>query len=937
MRRYLAYIFLCAAALIGVGAATAPVIENLNPDLAYAEGRTLYFRASHHIEDSLEGNYSDFLDETDVDASGTPVIEDIAEEFEYRLDNWGMSEYSVQTEGFDTIAVTLRTQDDSETQYAYLEQYLAFSGQDYELGASDTSHDDYPDADVLADIIDGQEARIENIDMGQYKVPVVVVPLADGDEYTEAFENLINYCVDNTTEDTTDEETGETVEGTSTLLVVWANRQEGDEYSLAETDPNVQSRILTVEAANNDNAVWYDDSDEDREYPSLQLIPASSAITDGTYDPTQTQAAYEAAVFLRNMINASSYGDYRVNFTYSEAAPATVEELISLGDYAVTPAFSKTLICVLVSFAVIAIILALFERIFALAHLSAMALSVFSALATFMAFGSQFNIAALLSLALIAILSLFGSLFISSRIKDELYKGRTMKKAAQEALKKSFWPIVDAGVVSIIVGIFVYFFAGDLASKAGIVLVFGGFFATLANLIYTRIATYLLGTDSHMQVAFPAQLHIDKEKLPDLLKEEKQTYYGPFASHDFSKGKWYVGILSALFILAGLGTMIGFGVTNSGNVYNDAAYREEQTVLHLDVRSDESDTINLPSLSGLDEIRGYDADGNPNLLSAIKIGDSVLDDLVADATLSETPKSVYVTADAGEGATYYWFYYEIDLSEHFPLYAEDGSDIEYEISYASLNGEEIVWNEQGSMPLDEAVANYISQQLVSEEDFYSVSFATVVPAVSQPDLGVFSLGLGLGIAVSALYLVLRYHPSRGIAAGLLSAATAFISLSFFVFTRMSVTPLVAIGCIGGAVLSFYLFLLLGSTSKELVSSTHDRERSALSIFRESEDLAASRSAGTLILLSLNLAYVALVFFAFGPSEFAYPYLNVLLGVFFAIALSLCVYPLVSKSLAALFSKIRIKPRAKKKKKVGGQLMKKKGAEPEEAIFIGIND
>ena len=78
MRRYLAYIFLCAAALIGVGAATAPVIENLNPDLAYAEGRTLYFRASHHIEDSLEGNYSDFLDETDVDASGTPVIEDIA-------------------------------------------------------------------------------------------------------------------------------------------------------------------------------------------------------------------------------------------------------------------------------------------------------------------------------------------------------------------------------------------------------------------------------------------------------------------------------------------------------------------------------------------------------------------------------------------------------------------------------------------------------------------------------------------------------------------------------------------------------------------------------------------------------------------------------------------------------------------------------------------
>ena len=940
MRRYISYIILCAAALVGVGAATAPVIENLNPDLAYADGRTLYFKAAHYVEGSQNGNYSDFLDSTDLDASGNPVIEDLSDEVSYRLDNWGMSEYEVRVEGYDTIAVSLRAADDSETQYGYLQQYLAFSGGDYALGASDTTHDDYPDADVLDDLIDGQEARIENIDMGQYKVPVVVVPLQEGNEYKEAFLNLIEYCVDNTTEDTTNEETGETVAGETTLLVVWANRQEGDEYSLTETDANVASRILTVESAVGDNAVWYADSDEDKENPELQLIPASGAISEGNYNPEMTKEAYEAAVFLRNMVNASSYGDYRLTYTYSEPISATVESLVTLGDYAITPTFGRTLICVLVSFVVLAIILALFDRIFALAHLSTLALTVFASLATFMAFGSQFNIAALIGLALVAGVSLFGSVFYSARLKDELYKGRTLKKANQEAGKKSFWPTIDAGIVSIILGIFVYFFAGDLASKAGIVLVFGGFFATLANLIFTRIAAWLLSTDTYMQSSFAKQLHVDSNKIPDVLKEEKQSYFGPFANHDFGKGKWYVTALSVLFVLAGISTMLGFGITNSGNIYNDAAYREESTVLHLEVRSDAADSITVAPLSGLDSIRGEDADGNPNLLSAIKIGDQVLDDIVTDAYLSESPKAVYESADAGEGRTYYWYYYEIRLDEYFPLLEENGADATYEVYFAEGKDAEgnLVWGAAQNLSLNDAVSTYIASELVAEESFYSVSFATIIPTVSQPDIGVFSLGLGLGIVVAGLYLILRYRPSRGLAAIVVSSATAYISLSFFVFTRMSVTPLVALGSLGSALIVYLLFLFLGHSEKEIASSNHDKSLSSIEIRRDAANKSASRQAGSIFLIALSLAYVALIFFAFGPTSFAYPYLNFLLGIFFALALLLCVYPLLEMGLASLFAKTRIKPVAKKKKKkVGGQLLKKKGNEPEEAIFIGIND
>ena len=132
--------------------------------------------------------------------------------------------------------------------------------------------------------------------------------------------------------------------------------------------------------------------------------------------------------------------------------------------------------------------------------------------------------------------------------------------------------------------------------------------------------------------------------------------------------------------------------------------------------------------------------------------------------------------------------------------------------------------------------------------------------------------------------------------------------------------------------------LTAYSEKEIASSNRDKSLSSIEIRRDAANKSASRQAGSIFLIALSLAYVALIFFAFGPTSFAYPYLNFLLGIFFALALLLCVYPLLEMGLVSLFAKIRIKPVAKKKKKkVGGQLLKKKGNEPEEAIFIGIND
>lgn len=951
MRRFLSYVLLSATLLFGVAASAMPVVKNADADLAYSSGKTLYFKASKYDDTSLTGNYGDkdgnFLNERDVDASGRAAIEYLAQTVRGRLDNWGVSEYSVRTQGYDTIAVDVRAPGNRGATYTYLQSYLAFSGQEYELDASNTTYEDYPDSDLWSEILDGQSARIEEIEMSTgVQVPVVVVPLKEGERYQTAFRDLLKYCSDNTQKAETDEQGKETTPAKTTSIVIWANRQDNDLYGNVEKDPNVASRVLVTVAP--DNAKWMSKADKEKKNESeqtwqLQIIPNSAAFNaGGQYDTAKSTIAYEAAVYLRNMINAeklsytlsgsSAPERFFLSYTYSQDIAPSVEPLLTLGDWFIYPAMGKTMIALLVTLALLALGLALFERVGALAGLTSVTVSVFAAYAVFVAFGVQFNIAALLGMLGTALVSLFGYLFYSSRLKDQLYKGRTLKKANAEAGKLAFWPTLDAGIVAIILGVFVYIFAGDLASKAGTMLVLGGFFAALVNLVITRILFWFLCNDDGMQGKFAKRLGVRAEKIPNLLKEEKQSYFGPYHQKDFAKGKLPVAALTGLFILAGIGSMIGFGVSHNGNVYNDAASRPNATVLRIDVKSNDATAIaGTSAASGFANISSLQGEGN--FLESVRIDGQALSAMVPvdGITLSATPKTVYKTPESGEGTREYWFYYELP----FQNYIDPTSEHRVSLYQNSAWTAEVTTS--ATNPLGEVIANHIQTSFITEETDFKANVDVTVPEISQPYLGRVALGLGVGIAVACLYLVIRFRPGKGLAVGILSAAGAYATLSFFVFTRLPVTPVVALGSIFSALLVFLCaeFILAGGA--EVERENKDKEKSQLRVRLEALGESAKREGGNLMLFALLSAYLALSFFALSPSVYAMPYLNILLGTAFALCFALCLLPYLSGLLLRLFDKIKIKPRQRKKKAKTGQIMKKKGSEAEEAIFIGIND
>ena len=112
--------------------------------------------------------------------------------------------------------------------------------------------------------------------------------------------------------------------------------------------------------------------------------------------------------------------------------------------------------------------------------------------------------------------SVFGGLYYTAKLKDELYKGRTLKKAHSEAAKKAIWPTIDASLIVIILGIFIYIFAGDLARKLGAMMVVGGFVTAVMNLLFFRIEAWLLCNDNGLQSSFPKMLNVQKDKIPDM-------------------------------------------------------------------------------------------------------------------------------------------------------------------------------------------------------------------------------------------------------------------------------------------------------------------------------------------------------------------------------------------------------------------------------------
>lgn len=895
MRRLSSYFLIGAASLLLVGATFGSVMKDSTSNIEYQNGRELLFRVSSKDDTS-----------TTTESISKEDTQTIIDEMKTRLDNSDVSKYSVELQGNDTIRVVLSEEYSS---YNRLITYLTFNGKfaltngldDVALGRSD-------DSETTAEgFLTDSPAYIETIN----GYPAVVLPVnTESAEYKKVLEGAREAKDKGETgfETSSDEQNGDT---NTWYMYLWYDYSEDITFENRE-NPEISSRLL--------NKYEIMATDEDQYYPDDEHNKLCSVIGIQSNSPADRKVAYDNARFFVNLINTEelpftvSYINNSVDGGTGTVIEAFVEPLVSLGEITKSVTTSKTFKATIIATALIIVILAVYFRMSAFAIASTTIASTFLSVASMVMLTAEINTMAIIGAMMVAIISLVSGTLYSQKVKDAVYKGRSLKKANAEASKKSLAITIDLHVVLFIFGVFAYVLGGPLMKSFAASTVVGSLASLILNLTMLKGMMWLLTNSSKVQGKY-GLLGIDSTKVPDSFKEEKQSFFGAYADKDFSKNKKKAKIITVASVAACAVAMI-ISASITGNIYanqnisyNSAIYFE--TTSENSTMLDEA-TINNKILSNMFVYEDDKDEAKP------------LVDYV-DFISSEYTYSVY-------------FETEKKTVNHYVYVCKLNDTLDESINaYFKTDAKTIEENNTNNSKL----INDIFDAVVSDKTITTDSKMTISLKSSsefspvQPLVGKIILAAGVAAIICGLYYAIRYGLVKGVVVLASAGATLIVTSGFFSLVHLFVNPYVvgAVPC--ACIFLFALMTIVLNKNKEIISEDKKFDYS-LESKENAMKKAVSYTHGFVIVLSLIAIYLFVNFFALCPERVCGVYGFIGLSMLLGYGFITYVFGSLTSSLTKAFKNIKM-PERRKKKFSNGSKKVNKSAEPEEAIFIGIND
>ena len=895
MRRLWSHIILAATSLLMVGVSFAAVVKKTsnNTNIEFTSGREYVFR--------INAKDADKNIDKDFEFTNDEAVKEIAGIMEDRLQTADITRYKIETQGLDTLKVTFQTE---EEQYDLIKSYLTF---DATLALSN-SEDTVAYAEEFLNT--NKKAYLERTQ----GYPAVVIPIdSENEAFKAVYEEAAQLAKDGKGEvvdehDEDEEESGDHEHETHAYLYLWYNYvpeyYSYDEYK--KDDSTIKDKVLMTFEANDGNCF------ADKDHTALRAYVRPAGSNDETVTPEGLKQAYRNARYFVNLLNAGELSYYVTYLFDTNNANAWVEDLVKLGDERESIAWSRTFIATVCAVVVVSLLLVYFYRLGALSIIATSVASTFFGLFFIAVLGAQFNVAAIVGLVALALTSITSGIIYLNKFKEECYRGRSIKKANSEGAKRALLPTIDLHVVLIAIGVACYLFGGALMKAFALASVLGGLFSLVINLAALRGLMWLVTNEQKLTNRYDL-FDISKEQIPNTLEEEKQKYFGPNADKDYTKKKKPVGFLALLLFVASIASMITFGAMNKGAVYGTTNPNGNAQV-YITYSSDTNDNYELTQTTKRIE----------EMLSKASLGDKKLEDIVTFERINDN-QYVEITEKVGSDVTtVYYAYYRLDFDR-------------------VLNGDEMVSYENVTDQLTVTEffkidnLNSTSVANLGFKDGTEISLKNSVRTNSdQPKVSSLILASAIGAIIASFYLLLRYRLSRGLASLVISALTVGISAGIFAFLRfLPVTSYISIALPLIALFSYAIGILYINKEREMVLEDRTKDNS----FENRNEImkkAVAISSTPMTIAFIMALYLGVNFFGFMPSAVSWVFLLVILGVSIAIALTLTIYGPCAQLFFKLFSGVKIARPQKKKKKVR-PVRVNKSAEPEEAIFIGIND
>lgn len=256
-----------------------------------------------------------------------------------------------------------------------------------------------------------------------------------------------------------------------------------------------------------------------------------------------------------------------VDLINSGSLPSKLSEISSktVGASFGDDTLQKTLIAGVIGVVLIGVILIAIYHFAGFVSTISMLLYTFLVFLVFWLVGGVLTLPGIAALVLGIGMSVDSNVITFARIKEELYKGKSLPLAFKEGVKCSFSAILDSNLTTLIVAIIMFIF-GESSIKGFATMLIITVIVTMFTMVFlTRILLNLFVKTDYFNDKTKLFIGVKKEDIPNVSKNEKVKKV-PFAKVDFLKNRKLFAGVSAIIILVGAVT-IGFCGLNLGIDY----------------------------------------------------------------------------------------------------------------------------------------------------------------------------------------------------------------------------------------------------------------------------------------------------------------------------------------------------------------------------------
>lgn len=922
MKRIIAYISLTLSMLLACLVGMVPALKMVNGTGDYSAGRTYVYKISEKnynlvnsngTTNELEGN----------DEAKQDILDEIVSEFKTRLSYADVTNYKLETSGFDTIKVTFKT---STSLYDDISSYLNFS---WSFKASTYKEDVVVGQDAIQikestgsdNFFDSGSARIEYKD----NYPYVVVKLKNPEEFKNVVTTAKNAST-STSETTSinekqiledDEEETDTSINKVYILNNWLTGMKIETLLGTDGSPYLEKELtknyilFSYDSSSTSSIYWdYDSSlsgtdQENKVYEEIFFGGYNVDSSTNIYGSVETDRvlAYKKANIWMHKLNSTTYSHeitlLNTNGTdaYTSIISPFLDHLVYMNEINWT---NSLFIASLIGIIIVTLFLCLHFGLNGITVAINSFAMLISSIGLFNLFGSEFNVGAIIGYLTLMVVSIFSGVIYFKKANNELYKGKNIKKSNQEGSKKSFMIQFDISIITLILGITSYLIPTSNLISFGSLLIVGSILNVILNIAILRPLSWLIYNSSIVNKKL-SLIGVNQKEIPNLSKDEKPTYFEKYNKKQPKKTYKIVSIIASVLLVASIAGLTSFQLVR-GNIYNSST---SQTNTELVIRIDEQNVTE---------------DDETNIENNIETISSILKEKIF---LDSSKKSSICKNPNVKTYNYSYIINNVTNKEYYYSVSLDGKyNIDDKAYY--LDNDSNIIESTLEKAIDISLSNVISTSNISVNLTYNVT--------NDSNNYYVLLFVSIGVAVCSIYMLLRFGLSKTLTSVILIGGSITIVVGIFSLMNASFTSVITLGALLLTVLAYITTIIYYNKEKEIIQerkkelNTIELKRDAYEVgFNEYYPFIAS------ILLIISLMIISMFF-----TSSLNTYLLILLLVGFVVILIL--QKACSINLELFFNNIFNKfiglfKKPSKRKKNNS----KNDDGPEEAIFIGIND